>query len=157
MLLKKNKIFAIGRRKTARAQVQLMTGTGQFIINGKTAVMYMQEDPSALLAIQAPIQLLRLYNDSDSTLAMTSSIENSTEEKIYDTTKYDTVVKVNGGGLKGQAEAIKLGIAKALCIIDESYRSCLRTKGYLTRDSRSKERKKYGLKKARKAPQFSKR
>jgi small subunit ribosomal protein S9 len=154
-LLKKNKIFAIGRRKTARAQVQLMTGTGQFIINGKPAGMYMQEDPSALLAIQAPIKLLRLYNDSDSPLTKTS--ESSTEQKNYDTTKYDTVVKVNGGGLKGQAEAIQLGISKAFCIIDESYRSCLRTKGYLTRDSRSKERKKYGLKKARKAPQFSKR
>ena len=70
---------------------------------------------------------------------------------------YDTIVVVQGGGLIGQAEAIKLGIARALCDIEKSYRPFLKTKGYLTRDSRCKERKKYGLKKARKAPQFSKR
>jgi small subunit ribosomal protein S9 len=156
-LLKKNKIFAIGRRKTARAQIQLITGTGLFIINGKPAGVYMQENLSALLAIQAPLQLLRVDNDSESKRTINSDLEKPIEQKNSETTKYDTVVKVNGGGLKGQAEAIQLAIAKALCLIDESYRSCLRTKGYLTRDSRSKERKKYGLKKARKAPQFSKR
>lgn len=169
-MLKKSTIFAIGRRKKARAQVHLITGTGQFIINGKSAVTYMQDDPVALLTIQTPIQLLRLQNiisdhttlDSvkrspQSDLKDDQSTDFLVEEKKYDTTKYDTFVKVNGGGLKGQAEAIQLGISKALCLLDNSYRSGLRTKGYLTRDSRTKERKKYGLKKARKAPQFSKR
>jgi small subunit ribosomal protein S9 len=71
--------------------------------------------------------------------------------------KYDIIVKVEGGGLVGQAEAIQLGVARALCTLEISYRSILKERGYLRRDSRCKERRKYGLKKARKAPQFSKR
>lgn len=122
-----------GRRKSAIAQVSLIKGTGQFIINGKPGIEYMQENPSSILSIQAPLELLGLQNN------------------------YDTVVKVYGGGLIGQAEAIKLGIARALCTIEKNYRASLKTKRFLTRDSRCKERKKYGLKKARKAPQFSKR
>ena len=70
---------------------------------------------------------------------------------------YTIIANVNGGGLAGQADAIRLGVARALCLVEESYRSSLRIKGLLTRDSRTKERRKYGLKKARKAPQFSKR
>lgn len=122
-----------GRRKSAIAQIKLIKGTGEFSINGKPGVLYMQENPASILAIQAPLELLRLQKT------------------------YNTIVTVQGGGLIGQAEAIKLGIARALCDIEKSYRPSLKTKGYLTRDSRCKERKKYGLKKARKAPQFSKR
>ena len=127
------KFKGTGRRKSAIAQVNLVKGTGQFLINGKSGLEYMQEDPSAILSIQAPLELLALQKN------------------------YDTIVKVQGGGLIGQAEAIKLGIARALCSIEKNYRTSLKIKGFLTRDARSKERKKYGLKKARKAPQFSKR
>lgn len=122
-----------GRRKSAIAQIQLIKGTGEFIINGKAGALYMQDNPASVLSIQAPLELLRLQKT------------------------YDTIVTVQGGGLIGQAEAIKLGMARALCDMEKSYRSFLKIKGFLTRDSRCKERKKYGLKKARKAPQFSKR
>lgn len=126
-------ILATGRRKSAVAQVKLLEGTGQFSINGKTGFAYLQQNASSFLEIQVPFNLLGLQK------------------------KYDLVVKVEGGGLLGQAEAIKLGIARALCALEPSYRSSLKSRGLLTRDSRCKERKKYGLKKARKAPQFSKR
>ena len=131
-----------GRRKSAIAEVQLVNGTGQFIINGKSSNEYMQEEPSSILAIQAPLELLGLQKN------------------------FDIIVKVHGGGFRGQAEAIKLGVARALCksekaspllLATQTARSLLKTEGFLTRDSRCKERKKYGLKKARKAPQFSKR
>ncbi len=130
-----NKILAmgVGRRKSAIAQIKLIRGNGEFIINGKSGLSYMQENPSFLLAIQAPLDLLGLQKN------------------------YTVIVKVTGGGLAGQADAIRLGVARALCLLEESYRSSLRLKGFLTRDSRIKERRKYGLKKARKAPQFSKR
>ena len=71
--------------------------------------------------------------------------------------EYDILVNAHGGGLTGQADAVKLGVARALCVQDPNNRQPLKTEGYLTRDPRCKERKKYGLKKARKAPQFSKR
>lgn len=122
-----------GRRKSAIAEVQLLQGSGEFIINGKTGILYLQENPSSLLCIQGPLDLLGVQKN------------------------YNTIVNVKGGGLRGQAEAIKLGIARALCLIETSYRTSLKSKGFLTRDSRVKERRKYGLKKARKAPQFSKR
>ena len=134
-----------GRRKSAIAQIQLIKGTGEFIINGKSGVLYMQENPASALSIQAPLELLRLQKT------------------------YDTIVVVQGGGLIGQAEAIKLGIARALCDIESlsnysnemtiqtEIRKQLKTKGYLTQDSRVKERRKYGLKKARKASQYHKR
>nr|YP_009106401.1 ribosomal protein S9 [Fusochloris perforata]AIT95217.1 ribosomal protein S9 [Fusochloris perforata] len=157
-ILSKNfQIFATGRRKKAIAQVQLINGTGQTIINGKPAVMYLQEDSCALFAVGAPAQLLRKQNDLESAIEFSQSPESIARQKSAYTLNYDTLVKVEGGGLKGQADAIKLGIARALCILEESYRPFLRKEGFLTRDSRSKERKKYGLKKARKAPQFSKR
>ena len=130
-----NKVLAmgVGRRKSAIAQIKITKGTGDFIINGKSGLMYMQENPSFLLVIQAPLDLLGLQQN------------------------YSVQVKVKGGGLAGQADAIRLGVARALCLLEESYRTSLRMKGFLTRDARCKERRKYGLKKARKAPQFSKR
>ena len=125
--------IAVGRRKSAIAQIQIIRGNGEFFINGKSGLSYMQENPSLLLTIQAPFDLLGLQKN------------------------YTVIAKVSGGGLAGQANAIQLGVARAICSLEESYRSSLRIKGFLTRDSRSKERRKYGLKKARKAPQFSKR
>lgn len=122
-----------GRRKSAIAEVQLLQGTGEFIINGKPGINYLQENPSSVLAIQAPLETLGVQKN------------------------YTIIVNVAGGGCTGQAEAIKLGVARALCNIEISYRASLKNKGFLTRDSRIKERRKYGLKKARKAPQFSKR
>lgn len=130
---KKTIAIAVGRRKSAIAQIKIIQGNGEFIINGKSGLSYMQENPSFLLTIQAPLDLLGLQKN------------------------YTIIANVNGGGLAGQADAIRLGVARALCLVEESYRSSLRIKGLLTRDSRTKERRKYGLKKARKAPQFSKR
>lgn len=132
-LSEKFPIIATGRRKTAVAQVQLLEGSGQFTINGKAGVTYLQENASSILCVEAPFSLLKL-------------------EK-----KYDLVIKVKGGGFLGQAEAIQLGISRALCNVEELYRGALKQEGFLRRDSRSKERRKYGLKKARKAPQYSKR
>lgn len=134
-MAEQNEILAkgVGRRKSAIAEIQLFKGTGEFNINGKSGFSYMQKDPSCFLAIQAPLDLLQLQK------------------------KYNVVINVHGGGLSGQSQAIKLAIARALCTVELSYRGLLKTKGYLTRDARCKERKKYGLKKARKAPQFSKR
>lgn len=126
---------AVGRRKSAIAQIKITEGNGDFIINGKPGFSYMQQDSSRLLAIQAPLDTLQLQK------------------------KYNIIITVQGGGLTGQSQAIKLAIARALCTIkhEPSHRELLKVRGYLTRDSRCKERKKYGLKKARKAPQFSKR
>nr|YP_010455851.1 ribosomal protein S9 [Tetraselmis marina]UUA64527.1 ribosomal protein S9 [Tetraselmis marina] len=123
----------IGRRKSAVAKVQIISGTGEFIINNQPGVSYLQQNPSSVLSIQSPFDLLDLQN------------------------KYDTIIQVKGGGMTGQASAIQLGLTRALCKMQDSYRTVLKPKGMLTRDARIKERKKYGLKKARKAPQFSKR
>nr|QIZ74088.1 ribosomal protein S9 [Stigeoclonium sp. FACHB-2430] len=122
---------AIGRRKEAVAQVQLLAGSGQFIINGLPANLYLQEDPRSILAIDAPFKQLHV--------------------------DHNTIVKVQGGGKIGQANAIKLGVARALCEFNGDYRKSLKDSGFLTQDSRIKERRKYGLKKARKAPQYHKR
>ena len=138
---------AVGRRKSAVAQVELIQGSGDFIINGKPGFSYMQQNSSRLVTIQAPLDSLQLQK------------------------KYNVIVIVHGGGLNGQSHAIKLAVAKALCDMElnttsladskseaiQPYRKSLKLKGYLTTDARCKERKKYGLKKARKAPQFSKR
>lgn len=123
----------VGRRKSSVAKVKIVSGTGQFIINQKPGITYLQENPSSILAIQSPQNLFDLQD------------------------KYDTIIQVKGGGISGQALAIQLGLARALCQMQDSYRPVLKEKGLLKRDSRIKERKKYGLKKARKAPQFSKR
>lgn len=124
---------ALGRRKSSIAQVKLTAGKGNITINGKPAAGYLQSNLFLLTRIEAPLYFLSL-NDYVSL-------------SIY----------VKGGGLIGQADAIKLGISRALCNYNMDYRYPLRNKGYLTRDARVKERKKYGLRKARKAPQYSKR
>jgi small subunit ribosomal protein S9 len=122
-----------GRRKSAIARVRLVPGTGEIKINGRTADDYLQFSPAYLTVVKAPLETLGLEQE------------------------YDLIAKVEGGGLTGQADAIRLGVARALCQLDPDNRKPLKIEGYLTRDPRAKERRKYGLKKARKAPQFSKR
>ncbi|NJP08532.1 MAG: 30S ribosomal protein S9 [Leptolyngbyaceae cyanobacterium RU_5_1] len=122
-----------GRRKSAVARVRLVPGNGQLIINGKPGDLYLQFNPEYLSVAKAPLETLGLESD------------------------YDILVNAHGGGLTGQADAVRLGVARALCQLDPDNRKPLKTEGYLTRDPRAKERKKYGLRKARKAPQFSKR
>ena len=130
-----NKIsyFAIGRRKTAIAKVTLVPGAGNLLINSKPENSYFHFNSEYIKALKSPLLLLDL------------------------TSNYDVFINVKSGGLKSQAEAAKLGIARALCSVLPNKHSELKQAGYLTRDSRSKERKKYGLRKARKAPQYSKR
>lgn len=141
---------AVGRRKEAIAQVQLVAGTGAFMINNKPADLYLQNNSCSILSIKSPFEVLQ------------------TLESPLNFDEIDTIVKVQGGGLVGQAEAIKLGVARAVCsfaqksdlstdMTDVSVRKSLKTKGLLTVDARVKERRKYGLKKARKAPQYNKR
>nr|ALO63392.1 ribosomal protein S9 [Carteria sp. SAG 8-5] len=154
---------AVGRRKEAVAQVQLVRGTGQFIINEKPAEIYLQNNTFSLLKIKSPFEAV----SSDIAAEKTNMLEKAAPEQESQhssasnlLTEIDTIVKVKGGGLIGQAEAIKLAVARALCLIDQSsnnIRKVFKLKGYLTQDSRVKERRKYGLKKARKAPQYSKR
>ena len=122
-----------GRRKSAVARVRLVPGNGQLIINGKPGDLYLQFNPNYLAVAKAPLETLGLENE------------------------YDVLVNAHGGGLTGQADAVRLGVARALCQLDPDNRKPLKIEGYLTRDPRAKERKKYGLRKARKAPQFSKR
>jgi small subunit ribosomal protein S9 len=122
-----------GRRKSAVARVRLVPGNGQLTINGKPGDLYLQFNPEYLAATKAPLETLGLESE------------------------YDILVNAHGGGLTGQADAVRLGVARALCQLDPDNRKPLKTEGYLTRDPRAKERKKYGLRKARKAPQFSKR
>ena len=152
---------AVGRRKEAVAQVQIVRGTGQFIINNKVAQEYLHNNSCSLLSVKAPFSVL-----GETNLNINEAGEQPTSLNL-DT--FDTIVKVKGGGLIGQAEAIKLGVARALCDIESlsnysnemtiqtEIRKQLKTKGYLTQDSRVKERRKYGLKKARKASQYHKR
>lgn len=126
-------IYGIGRRKESVAQVLLTSGKGQIMINGKTAVEYLQNNQNYLLKINQPLIVLGLVDS------------------------FDIKVKTKGGGLAGQTDAICLAIARALSKNESSNRLYLKNEGLLTRDARIKERKKYGLKKARKASQFSKR
>ena len=130
---KKVQYLGTGRRKTAIARVRLIPGEGNIIINKRTLEEYFPLDTMKLIVNQPLV--------------------------ATDTTgKFDVYVNVKGGGFNGQAGAIRHGIARALCVADaEAYRAILKKEGYLTRDPRAKERKKYGLHKARKAPQFSKR
>ncbi|MEL6136238.1 MAG: 30S ribosomal protein S9 [Cyanobacteria bacterium J06628_6] len=125
--------WGTGRRKSSVARVRLVPGSGELKINGKPGDLHLQFNAAYLAATRAPLETLGLESD------------------------YDILVNVRGGGLTGQADAIKLGVARALCELDPDNRKPLKVEGYLTRDPRSKERKKYGLKKARKASQFSKR
>ncbi len=125
--------WGTGRRKTSVARVRLVPGSGSITINGRPGDHYLNFNPSYIAAVKAPLQTLGLIND------------------------YDVLVNVYGGGLTGQADAIKQGAARALCELSSDNRKPLKTEGHLSRDPRAKERRKYGLKKARKAPQFSKR
>ena len=129
----KSAYFGIGRRKTSVAKVILVPGTGSMMVNQKPGELYLQFNSQYLTTSKIPLTTLGLEN------------------------MYDIYVNTHGGGLKGQADAIKLGVARALCYMSPENRTSLKTGGFLTRDSRRKERKKYGLRKARKAPQFSKR
>lgn len=123
--------YGTGRRKEAVARVRIMSGAGEFTVNGKNALDYLGRQHLV-----------------DSALA---------PFKVTDTQgKFDVIVNAHGGGTSGQAGAIRLGIARALLTAGD-YRHDLKRAGFLTRDSRAVERKKYGLKKARKRPQFSKR
>jgi len=128
---KKN--IGIGKRKQAIARVFLIPGEGKIIINKIQGEKYLQYNDIYLNAIIAPLEKLNL-------------------EK-----QFDIVAFVKGGGLTGQSQAVQLGVARLLCAIDKENRLVLKPYGFLTRDSRIKERKKYGLRKARKAPQYSKR
>ncbi|MDD4412467.1 MAG: 30S ribosomal protein S9 [Patescibacteria group bacterium] len=122
----------VGKRKRAAAQIRLFqTGSGKIIVNDKEAKTY--------------------YSESEFNLIVTPLKEAGVEETT------DVSVKITGGGKKGQAEAIRHGIAKALVEINPELRPVMRAKGWLTRDARIKERKKPGLRKARRAPQWSKR
>lgn len=121
-----------GRRKTSVARVRLIPGSGNITINKKDIEEYFDYDTLKVL-IKEP-------------LIITDTID-----------KYDVFINVNGGGFTGQAGAIRHGISRALIDSDKELRSVLKKAGFLTRDSRMKERKKYGLRGARRAPQFSKR
>ncbi|GFP29270.1 MAG: 30S ribosomal protein S9 [Actinobacteria bacterium] len=124
--------MATGRRKTSVARVMLVSGEGKITVNKRNLADYFPQD-TLIKKIKDPLSL--------------TNTESS----------YDVIVKVSGGGVSSQAGAVALGIARALLQADESHRSTLKKEGLLTRDPRMVERKKYGLKKARKRPQFSKR
>ncbi|MFD2657850.1 MULTISPECIES: 30S ribosomal protein S9 [Gracilibacillus] len=124
--------YGTGRRKTSTARVRLVPGTGRIVVNNRDAEDYF------------PYETLR-------TIIKQPLASTETEGS------YDVLVNVDGGGYTGQAGAIRHGVARALLEADPEYRTTLKRAGFLTRDARAKERKKYGLKKARRAPQFSKR
>ena len=121
-----------GRRKESIARVRLTSGKGEIVVNGRKLDEYFGTEILKVIVNQP--------------FAVTNTVG-----------KYDVIVKVTGGGYTGQAGAIRHGISRALLEANSEYRAVLKANGFLTRDPRMKERKKYGLKKARKAPQFSKR
>jgi small subunit ribosomal protein S9 len=123
---------AVGRRKTASARVRLYPGTGTIMVNDRPLDEYFPRGTDVII-INRPLQVTDTVN------------------------AYNVSVHVAGGGLTGQAGATSLGIARALCETDDNLRSVLKSNGLLARDARAKERKKYGLKRARKAPQYTKR
>ena len=124
---------AIGRRKESTARVRVASGTGTFTVNEKEAAAYFPR-------VGDLQDVLRAFNAVG-----------------QDASKYDITVKVNGGGATGQTEAVRLGLARALVLLNGDWTPALRKHGLLTRDARVKERKKPGLKKARKAPTYTKR
>ena len=124
---------AIGRRKESTARVRLMDGSGTFTVNDKEATVYFPR-----------------IGDLQDVLRAFAAVG-------QDASKFDISVKVNGGGVTGQTEAVRLGVSRALVLINGDWISALRKRGLLTRDARVKERKKPGLKKARKAPTYTKR
>ena len=151
---KKLPILATGRRKSATAQVELMEGSGRFYINGESIETGNTRAFPYLSLIQEPLTLLK---SEEGLLSIQSLNELETVKASSVEENIDIIIKVQGGGTVSQAQAIKLGISRAYGDFNSGYRVLLRKHGFLTTDSRCKERKKYGLKKARKAPQFSKR
>ena len=131
MTSKKNYFYGTGKRKASIARVEIFNTPGNILVNGKDIKEALGMDDLVNIA------LLPL--------------------KLTDNDKVSAEIKTHGGGLSGQSGAISLGLARALCVMDESLRPKLKSNGLLTRDSRVKESKKYGLKKARKAPQYTKR
>ncbi len=125
-------INTIGRRKTSVARLYMQAGNGEFVINGRAIAEYFPSDVLQII-VKQPL------------------------EKVEAADKFDFKVNVDGGGLKGQAEAIRLAIARALCELDPENRPPLKAEGFLTRDPRMVERKKPGRRKARRSFQFSKR
>ena len=124
---------ATGRRKSSVARVRLIQGKGDIVVNGKTLDEYF-----GMELLKQEVRRPFAVTDTEG--------------------KFDVIARVSGGGTTGQAGALRHGITRALCLVDEeAYRPILKNEGYLTRDPRMKERKKYGLKKARRASQFSKR
>lgn len=124
---------AVGRRKESTARVRLMGGSGRFIVNEKEAAVYFPR-----------------LGDLQDILRAFSAVG-------QEANKYDVTVRVSGGGATGQTEAVRLGLARALVRLNADWTPALRKRGLLTRDARVKERKKPGLKKARKAPTYTKR
>jgi small subunit ribosomal protein S9 len=124
--------LSTGRRKEAVARVRLLPGSGEFTVNGRPIDEYFPTRVHRMVA-RAPLTSLERERD------------------------YDITATIHGGGIAGQAGAVRLGIARALIELDPELRAQLKAEGFLTRDPREKERRKYGLKKARKAPQYSKR
>lgn len=132
-LVFKKEIIGLGKRKQATARIFLIPGTGNLIINKNPGNNYFQYNDDYINNIWAPLKILNLEQ------------------------KFDIVALIRGGGLTGQARSVQLGVARQLCKMDKKNRAILKSYGFLTRDARIKERKKYGLRKARKAPQYSKR
>jgi small subunit ribosomal protein S9 len=124
--------IATGRRKEAVARVRLMEGTGSYRLNGRSIDEFFPTRAHRMI-VSSPLRLAGKDKD------------------------LDVVARIEGGGVSGQAGALRLGIARALIDLDPELRPLLKKEGFLTRDPREKERRKYGLKKARKAPQYSKR
>ena len=124
--------YGTGRRKSSVARVRLVPGNGQIVVNGKDSKDYFCKKTLEMI-IRQPLVLTETES------------------------RFDVLVNAHGGGTTGQAGAVRLGIARALLKADPEYRPVLKKAGFLTRDPRMKERKKYGLKGARRAPQFSKR
>jgi small subunit ribosomal protein S9 len=124
--------IATGRRKEAIARVRLVPGSGVMTLNGRTLEEYFPTRAHRMI-VAGPLRVAGREKD------------------------FDVVARIEGGGVAGQAGALRLGIARALIELDPELRPALKAEGFLSRDAREKERRKYGLKKARKAPQFSKR
>lgn len=125
--------YGLGRRKSATARARLLPGKGAITINGKTSEEYLANNSSLLAKLTDPLALIGKQKE------------------------YDLSIVVSGGGLSGQVDAIRLAIAKSISVMNEDLRSTLKKAGLLKRDPREKERKKYGLRSARKKEQFSKR
>ena len=125
-------VQATGRRKSSVARVRLYEGSGNFFLNGRSLKDYFP-DVAVQLRVQEPIKVA----DAES--------------------RYDVHARLEGGGFTGQSDALRLGIARAMVALDAELRPTMKREGFLTRDARRVERKKYGLRKARRAPQFTKR